>query len=161
MHTLFSFKKTPIAFFVGIAFSIGFGRGSAIGDSAQSAESPAAPPVTIYGVRSVTPLLKNWKFTQDDLLSDTQALSDTGTNWSSVTLPHTWNATDAATTTQSYPSTPPYKRGLGWYLLEINGRRRAPPNGCSSMPPALWQTYGSMARSWASIAAHSRLSASM
>ena len=122
MRTLFSFKKTSIAFFVGIAFSIGFGGGSAIGDSAQSAESPAAPPVTIHGVRSVTPLLKNWKFTQDDLLSDAQALSDTGTNWSSVTLPHTWNATDAATTAQSYPSTPPYKRGLGWYLLEINGR---------------------------------------
>jgi hypothetical protein len=35
-----------------------------------------------------------------------------------VTLPHTWNATDAASTAQSYPSTPPYKRGLGWYLLE-------------------------------------------
>ena len=109
-----------IAFF-GLAFSIALGGGSAGSDSDSSAKSPVAPSVTIQGIRTITPLLRNWRFKQDDLLTETQALADPGTNWSSVTLPHTWNATDAATTAQSYPSTPPYKRGLGWYLLEIDG----------------------------------------
>lgn len=87
------------------------------GDGGGGSDSPAD---VLQPVRVVTPLMQGWKFTQDDGLSEAQALASDATNWNSVTLPHTWNATDAATTAQSTPSTPTYKRGIGWYRLEFD-----------------------------------------
>jgi beta-galactosidase len=64
-------------------------------------------------VRTVRPLASGWRFLQDDGISVDAALANTGDGWESVTLPHTWNAHDAANT----DATVPYKRGRGWYRL--------------------------------------------
>lgn len=88
-------------------------------------DGPAAPATTAAPLRTVTPLMQGWRFVQDDALSDAQALASDATNWGTVNLPHTWNATDAATTAQSTPSTPTYKRGKGWYRLEFDNAGNA------------------------------------
>jgi beta-galactosidase len=76
--------------------------------------------ISVAPLRNVIPMAKGWKFVQDDGLTDEQALAASGTNWATVNLPHTWNGADAATTAQSTPTTPDYKRGLGWYRLEFD-----------------------------------------
>ncbi len=81
--------------------------------------------VSVDALRNQTMLTKNWKFVQDNNLTDEQALAASGTNWATVSLPHTWNAIDAATTAQSTPTTPNYKRGLGWYRLEFDASAAA------------------------------------
>lgn len=114
------FKKTTIAVAVSLTLSLALiscGGGS----SGESEVSPAAAQsVNVSELRKVTPLTKNWRFVQDDALTDAQALANDGANWSTVSLPHTWNATDAATTAQSTPSTTTYKRGRGWYRLNFD-----------------------------------------
>lgn len=55
------------------------------------------------------------------MLTDADALVNDGSSWSNVTLPHAWNATDAAQTAQTSPTSKDYKRGKGWYRLEFNG----------------------------------------
>ena len=77
-------------------------------------------PVTTDAVRTTTALNKDWRFVLDDGLTDAQALAASLPNAVPVTLPHTWNAVDAATTAQSTPATPLYKRGVGWYRLEFD-----------------------------------------
>ena len=83
-------------------------------------DGAAAPAATATPLRTVTPLMQGWRFVQDDSLTEAQALASDATNWNTVNLPHTWNATDAATTAQSTPTTPTYKRGKGWYRLEFD-----------------------------------------
>jgi beta-galactosidase len=69
--------------------------------------------------RVQTALTQNWQFIQDDSLSDEAALRSDGSGWNRVSLPHTWNAFDAANAN----ATTSYKRGLGWYRLEFDARR--------------------------------------
>ena len=71
--------------------------------------------------RAVTVLDKQaWRFIQDDNLTDAAALSSDASTWSTVHLPHTWNAIDAATSEQTTPTSQSYKRGKGWYRLEFD-----------------------------------------
>jgi len=77
---------------------------------------PAADRANSKALRTTTPLMENWKFIQDDNLTDEAALAATGIDWKIVQLPHTWNADDAA----GLHVTKPYKRGLGWYRLDFN-----------------------------------------
>ena len=104
--------KTVLAAALAAAFAVGCGG---------SDSGPASPAVTVDQVRTTTPLTTNWRFVFDSSLTDEQALNADATNWSTVSLPHTWNATDAATTAQSTPSTALYKRGVGWYQIEFDG----------------------------------------
>lgn len=111
------FKKTTIAVAVSLTLSfalISCGGGSSGGSSASSSS------VNVSELRTAKPLMENWLFVQDDALTDVQALATDGAKWTSVSLPHTWNATDAATTAQSTPTTPDYKRGRGWYRLNFD-----------------------------------------
>ncbi len=71
------------------------------------------------GGRAVRSLAAGWRFVQDDTLADAAALAATGDSWQAVTLPHTWNADDAASTT----ATAPYKRGRGWYRVTFDAPR--------------------------------------
>lgn len=109
------FKKTTIAVAVSISLSFAL-----ISCGGSDSSAPPSAIVSVSELRNVTPLMQNWQFVQDDALTDTQALANDGKNWSTVNLPHTWNATDAATIAQSTPSTQIYKRGLGWYYLNFN-----------------------------------------
>ena len=69
-------------------------------------------------IREVITLNKlGWKFIQDDSMTDDKALASSGRGWTTVTLPHTWNAKDAASTVKQKEH---YKRGLGWYRLDFN-----------------------------------------
>jgi beta-galactosidase len=77
------------------------------------------PATNLQAVRTVKPLMEDWRFVQDDTLTDEQALGSDAKNWATVSLPHTWNAEDAATTAQSTPTTADYKRGKGWYRLQF------------------------------------------
>lgn len=77
--------------------------------------------------RRAMPLTDHWKFVQDDALTDAAALGADGTGWQSVALPHSWNASDAASTAQTGPASQPYRRGRGWYRLDLD-RRAAPAN---------------------------------
>ncbi|HEX8788251.1 MAG TPA: glycoside hydrolase family 2 TIM barrel-domain containing protein [Telluria sp.] len=80
------------------------------------ADASAAP---FDALRRTTPLLDHWRFVQDDALPDDAALASTGAGWQTVSLPHTWNMLDAASTAQTGPDSKPYKRGRGWYRLEF------------------------------------------
>ena len=71
-------------------------------------------------------------------MTDEAALASTGEGWQVVTLPHTWNAHDAASTN----ATVPYKRGRGWYQLASTRRDMAPVTGCSSTVRASSLTCG-------------------
>jgi beta-galactosidase len=86
---------------------------------ALGADAQTSTPATA-SVRAVQPLASGWRFVQDDAMSDEAGLASTGDGWQTVTLPHTWNATDAATTNARIP----YKRGIGWYRLGFDA-----PNG--------------------------------
>jgi beta-galactosidase len=81
-------------------------------ENARGAPRAMSPRIT-------RPLMSGWRFVLDDQLTDDSALTATGSRWASVTLPHTWNAHDAATT----HATVPYKRGIGWYRLEFEAPR--------------------------------------
>ena len=113
------FKRTAIAVAVSSTLSVVLiARGG--GGSSRRSDAPPPPSVTVSELRRVTPLMQKWRFVPDDLLSDAQALANDGSNWSTVTLPHTWNSNDGATTAQSTRSTPTYRRGLGWYRLTFD-----------------------------------------
>jgi beta-galactosidase len=77
------------------------------------------PAANLEAVRTVKPLMEDWRFVQDDTLTDEQALRSDAKTGQTVSLPHTWNAEDAATTAQSTPTTADYKRGKGWYRLQF------------------------------------------
>ncbi len=119
-----TFKKTTVAVAVTLTLSAAL-VASAEGASRSDSAAPLTPSVDAGELRNVTPLVQKWSFVQDDSLSDAQALASDGSNWSTVTLPHTWNSNDAATTAQSTPSTPRYKRGLGWYRLTFEYKGNA------------------------------------
>ncbi|HTR80995.1 MAG TPA: glycoside hydrolase family 2 TIM barrel-domain containing protein [Bacteroidota bacterium] len=68
--------------------------------------------IVIGELRQVYSLDKNWKYLQDDVQSVTE-LSTSKAPWVDVTLPHTWNATDAV------DQVPGYRRSAGWYKREI------------------------------------------
>lgn len=115
MQYAFNTKKTAVAVAVSLALTLGMvGCGGGGDDVTNEAV------VSSTELRAVTSLNQGWKFVQDDVLTDDAALVNDGNGWSSVSLPHTWNATDAATTAQTTPTTPEYKRGKGWYRLEFN-----------------------------------------
>ena len=92
----------------------------------------------VSGLRRTTSLNENWKFIQDDNLTDQQALRATGEKWQTIALPHTWNAQDAA----GLHITKPYKRGIGWYRLEFDtpksGARRWLEFGAASIVADVW-----------------------
>ena len=67
--------------------------------------------------RTVRPLASGWRFVQDDTMTQEAALGSTAEAWDTVSLPHTWNAKDAASTDARVP----YKRGQGWYRLVFDG----------------------------------------
>src|SRR6185436_1185673 len=69
----------------------------------------AIPAVSTTELRRVQSLTQNWKFVQNDALTDDAALASTGADWQTVSVPHTWNVEDAA----GLHVTKPYKRGLG------------------------------------------------
>jgi len=97
----------------------------------------AAQVVDTTEVRIVQPLNENWRFVQDDELTETEALSSTADDWEPVTLPHTWNAEDAASLEAE-----DYVRGLGWYRLEFPspeaGARHWLEFGAASMVADVW-----------------------
>ncbi|GAA2411419.1 glycoside hydrolase family 2 TIM barrel-domain containing protein [Actinomadura vinacea] len=81
---------------------------------AQDAEPPGA-----IRQRERHLLNDDWSFVRGDLKSAADADAD-GTDWSAVTLPHTWNAKD------SIDDEPGYYRGPGWYrrALRVDDRWR-------------------------------------
>lgn len=115
MQQMFNTRKTVLA--VAISLALGMGL-TACGGGDDDVTNEAV--VGTAELRTVTPLMQGWKFVQDDVLTDTDAQANDGSSWSGVTLPHTWNATDAAQTAQTGPTSTSYKRGKGWYRLEFN-----------------------------------------
>jgi beta-galactosidase len=107
--------------------------------TAAGAEGPSASSsVNTTEVRITIPLLERWKFIQDDNLTDQAALGSSGSDWQQVSLPHTWNAQDAA----GLDITKPYKRGIGWYRLEFDsptiGARHWLEFGAASIVADVW-----------------------
>lgn len=115
MQQTLSIKKTTLAIAVGLALSVGL---VACGGDDDNTSITAVSTAEIRAVTSLDKL--DWKFVQDDNLTDAAALSSDTSNWTTVQLPHTWNATDAATIAQTSTDTPLYKRGKGWYRVEFN-----------------------------------------
>jgi beta-galactosidase len=66
---------------------------AALGGAASLAQDRATVDATPLRVTQM--LNEGWQFIQDDTLTDEQALRATGDAWTTVTLPHTWNAQDA------------------------------------------------------------------
>lgn len=89
-----------------------------VGAGAGAGAAVAVAPAT--ALRQAQPLMSGWRFQLDDALADDAALrADTGA-WAPVSLPHTWNALDAASTVQTTPNSKPYRRGIGWYRLRFD-----------------------------------------
>jgi beta-galactosidase len=111
--------------------------GIALALAASVCGADEGPKITAE-VRTSQALTQGWKFVQDDSLTDAAALASTGQNWQDVSLPHTWNAQDAAST----KATVPYKRGLGWYRLEFDtpaaGVRKWLEFGAASIVADVW-----------------------
>jgi beta-galactosidase len=105
---------------INLAVAMALTLGVAACGGGGSNGTPDETPVDTTEFRAVTPLTQGWRFVQDDMLIEADALANDGNSWSSVSLPHTWNATDAATTAQTSPSTVNYKQGIGWYRLEFD-----------------------------------------
>ncbi|MGC3962233.1 MAG: glycoside hydrolase family 2 TIM barrel-domain containing protein [Rhodocyclaceae bacterium] len=99
--------------------------GSSQSSSSQQSSTPRAALTELRRVTALDGL--SWRFVQDDALTDDAALAANGTSWTAVTLPHTWNAKDAASIEQTTPSSVSYKRGKGWYRLEFDN----PANGAT------------------------------
>src|SRR5205823_4300044 len=97
-----------------------------------------APAVATATDLRTTRSLQNWKFAQNDSLTDEAALKASGADWQTVNLPHTWNAKDAAGT----HVTKPYKRGIGWYRREFDtpaaGARHWLEFGAASIVADVW-----------------------
>jgi beta-galactosidase len=96
-------------------------------------------------LRTTQILTDGWRFVFDDDLADSAALASTGLDWAAVTLPHSWNAEDAA----SLQATG-YERGVGWYRLEFPtpaaGARHWLEFGAASLVADVWlngQSIGS------------------
>jgi beta-galactosidase len=114
--------RTAVAIAVAAFLAVGCG-GSDDGVAATPpATTPPATtaPVTTDAIRTTTALNKDWRFVLDENLTEAQALAADLPNAVPVTLPHTWNTADAATTAQSTPTTPSYKRSVGWYRLAFD-----------------------------------------
>ncbi len=96
-----------------------------------------AQPTDVAQLRTVQLLTDNWKFVQNDDLTDEAAIAATGSDWQPVSLPHTWNAEDAAT-----PNFESYERGAGWYRLELTrpaaGVRHWLEFGAASLVADVW-----------------------
>lgn len=121
MQKTFSIKRTPLAIAIGFAMCAGL---AACGGGSSSDDNANVTAVSTSEMRTVTSLNNlNWKFVQNDNLTDDDARSSDTSTWASVQLPHTWNANDAATTAQTTPNSASYKRGKGWYQVEFNAPR--------------------------------------
>lgn len=83
--------------------------------------NPGLSQVDATPLRATQSLHENWRFIENDELTDEAALRSSGEGWQIVNLPHTWNAVDAAST--DLPGS--YERGRGWYRLEF----ATPPAG--------------------------------
>src|SRR5688572_26119394 len=97
-----------------------------------------AQSVDVAPLRTIQPLNEQWKFVRSDDLSDDAALAAAATDWQTVTLPHTWNAVDAASV--DLPGS--YDRGVGWYRLELAapsaGARHWLEIGAASLVADVW-----------------------
>ncbi len=128
MQQPLSIKKTSLAIAIALALSVGL---AACGGSDDNTNAAAVSTSEMRAITSLNNL--DWKFVQDDNLTikqDSQGnlTEDIDTSvWTTVQLPHTWNANDAATTSQTTPDSVSYKRGKGWYRVEFN----APGSGAT------------------------------
>ena len=103
-------RRASVAGLVSLLIALGVAP-RAVG---QTPASETAEP------RALQTLAAGWRFVQDDAMTDEVALAATGDGWTAVSLPHTWNANDAASTN----ATVPYKRGRGWYRLAFDAPAR-------------------------------------
>ena len=103
-------RRASVAGLVSLLIALGVAP-RAVG---QTPASETAEP------RALQTLAAGWRFVQDDAMTDEAALAATGDGWTAVSLPHTWNANDAASTN----ATVPYKRGRGWYRLAFDAPAR-------------------------------------
>lgn len=126
MKSLFPSRKTVVA--AAASASLAVLLAACGGSDGDGGSPPVDVPATTAEVRTTKLLDKEqWKFIQDDALTDEAALSASTTAWSTVNLPHTWNEQDAARTEQTTPTSVDYKRGRGWYRLELD----APASGAT------------------------------
>jgi beta-galactosidase len=136
MRQMFIAGKTKMAIAIGVALTLGACGGGGDGDSGQNVAG-----ISVVPARTVTSLnQQGWKFMLDgtNSLSNTSATDALANGGEAVTLPHTWNATDAASTS----AITNYYRGIGWYRLDFNTSVTAPVSGCNLTRPALSPTSG-------------------
>jgi beta-galactosidase len=75
--------------------------------------------VAADAARTTIPLGTGWQFSPDATITQQQAMTGSGPGWAPVSMPHSWNAADAASTAQTTPASTLYRRGIGWYRLEF------------------------------------------
>lgn len=77
----------------------------------------AAFCLTTFGALPAETLADGWRFVKGDLADPLEAATGA---WQQVTLPHTWNAADAADGGwHEPPGDPGYYRGPGWYAKAL------------------------------------------
>lgn len=105
----------------------------------------AARPVAAVkapDLRTSQPLVQGWRFKLDDALSDATAPQADTAGWQPVSLPHTWNAQDAATAVQTTPASKPYRRGVGWYSLRFDVHAAASGPAAAQARGTQWLEFG-------------------
>lgn len=103
---------------------------------------PPTTPIITSTMEAAEPritrmLNEGWRFVRNDAFTDEQVLAASDEDWETVSLPHTWNAQDAASLNASS-----YKRGIGWYRLSFSspteGARHWLEFGAASLVADVW-----------------------
>ena len=119
-----------------------------IGAGAVSVAVAAAPPSDVAvadtqpGPRVVMPLSTGWRFRQASGLAGVEAAQFDDSDWSQVTVPHTWNRLGNEGTQRSPQSNT--VQGTGWYRL----RFKAPPAAHGSRYFLQFDAVGTIADVW-------------
>ncbi|MGY2736819.1 glycoside hydrolase family 2 TIM barrel-domain containing protein [Sphingomonas sp. UYP23] len=91
--------------------------------SAQSAPSAAADALRAAGDRAVMPLADGWRFRQDDRATGAEASAFADADWTTVSVPHSWNRVGvygpATKGRINLPGVVNKVQGIGWYRLHF------------------------------------------
>ncbi|MFL6603116.1 MAG: glycoside hydrolase family 2 TIM barrel-domain containing protein [Steroidobacteraceae bacterium] len=110
--------------------------------NAAVADARAADSVTQAGPRVVMPLSTGWRFRQASGLVGVEGAQFDDSDWSQVTVPHTWNRIGNEGTQRSPQSN--NVQGTGWYRL----RFKAPPVAHGSRYFLQFDAVGTIADVW-------------
>jgi beta-galactosidase len=125
------------------AFAVSIGAAPAAAAAAAAVAGAASPEGGSDSTpRVIVPLSTGWRFKQASGLGGVEGTQFDDSDWSQVTVPHTWNRIGNEGTQRSAQSN--NIQGTGWYRL----RFKAPPAGRGSHYFLQFDAVGTIADAW-------------